>query len=60
MMEWREWFRCVFYHRWGSWKVIDRGNILWRHQYPVGQILIQERVCEDCDKRELDMQQVQM
>lgn len=46
------------WHRWSRWSFEEQTNVLNKAGKYVGLALLQSRVCEKCDKKEIELQTV--
>lgn len=50
---------CFWKHQWSKWKVVQENDLISvQSKGTVGRIIIQERICEKCNKKELDSQSI--
>ena len=58
---------CGFspFHKWGKWEVVEKGEVLRRsrwnaEQRHVGTTVVQSRTCERCNKKQFDVQHIDL
>ncbi len=44
---------CWFFHKWGKWSNPELGEARWFSGKTAERCMVQERKCENCNKREL-------
>lgn len=53
--------RCWLLHRWGAWKVTERGvieRVKVTESHVIGNYVVQERACSRCGRTQVDRRQV--